>query len=136
MQKLSFLKESFVLRTQLFLFCLVKAISYRTLKKWGKCWSKKYTMSRGKKLNKKELRRMRKSAPVDIDKHCSQPDMSLCKNCVLKFCTHSHTLAHTRTHSHTLAHTFYCASYSLGSFQSKVPTCRYTFRLVIQFTSF
>lgn len=92
MQKLSFLKESFVLRTQLFLFCLVKAISYRTLKKWGKCWSKKYTMSRGKKLNKKELRRMRKSAPVDIDKHCSQPDMSLCKNCVLIFCTHSHTL--------------------------------------------
>jgi len=74
------------------LFCLVKAISYRTLKKWGKCWSKKYTMSRGKKLNKKELRRMRKSAPVDIDKHCSQPDMSLCKNCVLIFCTHSHTL--------------------------------------------
>jgi hypothetical protein len=92
MQKLSFLKESFVLLTQLFLFCLVKAISYRTLKKWGKCWSKKYTMSRGKKLNKKELRRMRKSAPVDIDKHCSQPDMSLCKNCVLIFCTHSHTL--------------------------------------------
>ena len=77
---------------------------------------------------------MRKSAPVDIDKHCSQPARYVF---VQKLCPDIlHTLAHTRTHSHALAHTFYCASYSLGSFQSKVPTCRYTFGLIIQFTSF
>ena len=61
-------------------------------------------MSRGKRLNKNELRRMRKSAPVD--KQCSQK--CLCAKIVSRYFAHiythphKHPTTHKRTHTHTL----------------------------------